>query len=65
MVSQEIYDEGIKLVTAMNNNRKNLPMADLLNVVETRQIASSRSKAIFGHKDALLSMLDRYEEILR
>jgi len=66
MDSQSLYDDPQKLFAAMaGSNNPNMPMPKFLDLAEIRQMARSRSNAIFADQEALLSILERYEETLR
>lgn len=65
MDPQSLYDDPQKLFAAMTGGNSNLPMPKFLDLAETRQMARSRSHAIFMDREALLGILERYEETLR
>ena len=62
---QSIYDDPQMLFAAMTEQNPNMPMPKFLGLAETQQMARERSKAIFTDRDALLAILDRYEDTLR
>lgn len=65
MDPQSLYNDPQKLFAAMTGSNPNLPMPKFLDLAETRRMARSRSNAIFADRDALLNILERYEETLR
>lgn len=65
MDSDSIYDDPQKLFAAMAAGNPHLPVPNFLSLSETRRMATTRSKAVFADRDALLGILERYEETLR
>ena len=65
MDSQSTYDNPQRLFAAMTKENPNMPMPRFLGLAETQQMAQERSRAIFTDRDALLAILDRYEDTLR
>ena len=65
MDSGSIYDDPQKLFAAMTAGNPHLPVPNFLSLSDTRRTATQRSKAIFAGRDALLGILERYEETLR
>ena len=65
MDSDSIYDDPQKLFAAITGGNPHLPVPSFLSISDTRQMAKQRSKAVFTDRDALLGILERYEDTLR
>ena len=65
MDTGSIYDDPQKLFAAMTAGNPHLPVPKFMSLSDTRQMVTQRSKAVFADRDALLGILERYEETLR
>ncbi|KAL9578286.1 MAG: hypothetical protein Q9212_005811 [Teloschistes hypoglaucus] len=63
--NKSIYDDPAQFFAAMQSMNPGLPTPKILSLSEVKRSATSRSKAIFADRNALLNILDRYEETIR
>ncbi|KAL8635059.1 MAG: hypothetical protein Q9228_007413, partial [Teloschistes exilis] len=63
--NKSIYDDPAQFFAAMQSMSPGLPTPKILSLSEVKRSATSRSKAIFADRNALLNILDRYEETIR